>query len=403
MKWSRSTLSIRGSSLLAAGVATGIGAVLLGEVDLLRLAVAITLLVLVCWAWMSLSGLRLRTTHRASHREAAIGAPVEVEISLTTRSALPLSSLECIDHTGDGLGARPTLLVDAKAARSGVSMRYTCSPKTRGRHRIGPLSLKVTDVFGLVTATKTGTEHIEVLGLPVVEDLGERWALRHTGSTGNERSIAVTGAGQFDAALRDHEPLDGLRRVHWRSSARQGKLMVRQDEQLRERRASLVLDDRDGVHNQATFDHMMSAAASVGVHLLRAGYQLTTHGSSGAALPGYGAWLEDGWVRTLALAEPAATTALSGITDALYAEHEVGPIFLFLTDSSAPDSMLLERARNLNTAATAIVIEHDSRPLADDVRRGLLHNKWRVVVVPSGGTLAGSLDVESAVPAGERS
>lgn len=403
MTWSRSTFSIRGSSMLAAGVATGIGAVLLGEVDLLRVAVTITLLVLVCWTWMSLSGLRLRTTHRASHQEAAIGTPIEVEISLTTRSALPLSSLECIDHTGDGLGARPTLLVDAKAARSGVSMRYTCAPKTRGRHRIGPLALKVTDVFGLIATTKTGTEHIEVLGLPVVEDLGEWWPLRHAGRTGNERSVAVTGAGQFDAALRDHEPLDGLRRVHWRSSARQGKLMVRQDEQLRERRATLILDDRDGVHNPATFDQMMGAAASVGVHLLRAGYQLTTHGSSGEVLPGYGAWLEEGWVRTLALAEPTSTTALSRITDALYTEHEVGPVFLFLTDSSAPDSVLLERARNLNTAATAIVIEHASQTLAEDVVQELLLNKWRVVIVPSGETLVGSLDVESAVPAGDRS
>lgn len=402
MKWSRSTFSVRGSSLLAAGVATGVGAVLLGEVDLLRVAVAITLLVLVCWAWMSLSGLRLRTTHRASHQEAAIGAPVEVEISLTTRSALPLSSLECIDHTSDGLGARPTLLVDAKAARAGVSMRYTCSPKTRGRHRIGPLSLKVTDVFGLITTTKTGTEHIDILGLPVVEDLGERWALRHAGRTGNERSVAVTGAGQFDAALRDHEPLDGLRRVHWRSSARQGKLMVRQDEQLRERRATIVIDDRGGVHDHATFDQMMGAAASVGVHLLRAGYHLTTHGSSGELFPGHGAWVEDGWVRTLALAEPTSTRSLSGITDALYSDHEVGPVFLFLTDSSAPGSALLQRAHNLNTAATAIVAEHASRSLPADALQELLHNKWRVVVIPAGGSLAGSLDLEPAASANGR-
>ncbi len=403
MKWSRSTFSVRGSSLLAAGVATSIGAVLLGEVDLLRVAVTITLVVLVCWAWMSLSGLRLRTTHRTSRREAAIGTPVEVEISLTTRTALPLSSLECIDHTGDGLGSRPMLLVDAKAARSGVSMRYTCTAKTRGRHRIGPLTVKATDSFGLITTTTTGNEHVEILGLPIVEDLGERWALRHAGRSGNEPSVAIAGAGQFDAALRDHEPLDGLRRVHWRSSARQGKLMVRQDEQRRQRRATLVLDDRDGVHNEATFDLMMSAAASVGVHLLRAGYQLRTHGSNGEMSPGCGAWLEEGWVRTLALAEATSAAALSGITDALYTDDEVGPIFLFLTDSSAPDSALLQRARDLNTAATAIVIEHATQTLAEDVVQKLLHHRWRVVVLPAGRTLADSLGAESPAPAGDRS
>ena len=41
---SRVTFTTRGSSLIAAGIATGVGAVVLGETDLLRIAVAVVVL-----------------------------------------------------------------------------------------------------------------------------------------------------------------------------------------------------------------------------------------------------------------------------------------------------------------------------------------------------------------------
>ena len=139
---------------------------------------------------------------------------------------------------------------------------------------------------------------------------------------------------------------------------------------------------------------MMSAAASVGVHLLRADYQITTYGSNVQLLPGYGEWSETGWVRALALTRPSPGSDLPGLAEALHVEHEVGPIFLFITESSAPDSALLERARSRNTPAVAIVLETTPGSTSHALRQMLLRNKWKVVAVPLGARLADCLDVD---------
>lgn len=393
MRSTHSTLTIRGSSLLAAGVATGVGAVLLGEIDLLRIAVAISLLVLMCWAWTSLCRLQMHTSHRVDRPAVPVGSPVEVEIFLTARSPIPLSSLECTDHTGDDVGAKPTLAVTAASARSGVSMRYTCVPKTRGRHRIGPLAVGTTDAFGLATATTTGTEYIDILGLPVIEDLGDQWSGRGWALAGGGQAIRDIGVdGQLDTSLREHQQHDGLRRVHWRSSARQGKLMVRQDEQRNQRHATILIDDREHVHNRATFDQLISAAASVGVHLLDSGYRLTSYASSGRLAPDSGGWMTDDWLRALALAEASPTATLSRLADAPDGGHETGPVFLLITAASAPGTALLSRAVDRAVPATAIVVEPSSGDVTpDDVLRQLSDHHWRVVVVPAGSSLTDSL------------
>ena len=68
---------------------------------------------------------------------------------------------------------------------------------------------------------------------------------------------------------------DELRRVHWRSTARYGELMVRREEQRWRNRALLLLDTRRishyGTGMASSFEFAVSAAASVGVHVAREG------------------------------------------------------------------------------------------------------------------------------------
>jgi len=68
---------------------------------------------------------------------------------------------------------------------------------------------------------------------------------------------------------------DELRRVHWRSTARYGELMVRREEQRWRNRAMVLLDTRRDAHSgsgvSSSFEFAVSAAASIGVHLARGG------------------------------------------------------------------------------------------------------------------------------------
>jgi uncharacterized protein (DUF58 family) len=74
-----------------------------------------------------------------------------------------------------------------------------------------------------------------------------------------------------DASLRDYRTGDDLRRVHWRTSARLGELMVRQDERAARRPVSVLLDLPD---DDETAEWSISAAASVALALLRSGHRV---------------------------------------------------------------------------------------------------------------------------------
>jgi uncharacterized protein (DUF58 family) len=81
----------------------------------------------------------------------------------------------------------------------------------------------------------------------------------------------AAASGEDDVSIREYRRGDDLRRVHWRSTAHRGELMVRRDEQPRQMKASIVLDTRiDGHRGEgptSSFEWAVSAAASVAVSL----------------------------------------------------------------------------------------------------------------------------------------
>ena len=109
---------------------------------------------------------------------------------------------------------------------------------------------------------------------------------------------------------------DELRRVHWRSTARYGELMVRREEQRWRNRAVLFLDTRQNGHGgrgpASSFEYAISAAASIGVHLAREqidGEFVTDAGAVKSA-----GSFEDALLDTLAVIRPSRSTS---ITDGL--------------------------------------------------------------------------------------
>jgi hypothetical protein len=81
-----------------------------------------------------------------------------------------------------------------------------------------------------------------------------------------------------------------LRRVHWRSTARYGELMVRREEQRWHNRALLLLDTRRRAHvgrggPWSSFEFAVSAVASIGVHLVGQGIETRLITDTGDAAP----------------------------------------------------------------------------------------------------------------------
>jgi uncharacterized protein (DUF58 family) len=176
----------------------------------------------------------------------------------------------------------------------------------RGRYTVGPTDISATDPFGLVIADSRSSDTAELVIRPRRQQLAPLtlpMAWRDGGST---TSHSVGSGGSDDASVREYRHGDDLRKVHWRSSARTGGLMVRQEERPWHGNSLVLLDTRvtayptlTGGHSPAASQHgrgdservtggsafewAVSAAASISCHLAERGRPVVLVGGSGQA------------------------------------------------------------------------------------------------------------------------
>lgn len=271
-----SGLTTRGRSFLAAGAAVAAVAVVLGQRDLLRVAVLLVALPLASVLLVARARQQVGHERTVTPPRVAAGQPASVRLELTNLARLPTGVLLAQDDVPYVLGSRPRFVVARLAPGGSVAVSYPVRSDVRGRWQIGPLSLRVTDPFGMCAVTRSFTATDSLVVVPRVHPL---LPLRASGAwTGAGESVATTAAaaGEHDVATREYRHGDDLRRVHWRSTARRGELMVRRDEQPHLLRATVVLDTRAVGHRgegpASSFEWAVSAAASIAALLTESGY-----------------------------------------------------------------------------------------------------------------------------------
>ncbi|MBV9291890.1 MAG: DUF58 domain-containing protein, partial [Frankiales bacterium] len=263
-------LTVRGRCLLAAGFAAVVCAIVLGEVNLLRIGLFLLALPLIAYAMVARTRYRLTCTRRLDPVRTHAGRPARVVLRVQNISRLPTGLLLGEDTVPYMLGGRPRFVLDRVLPQRAVDIDYTVRSQLRGRYRIGPLVVRLTDPFGLCELTRSFTAADtlvvtpQVVTLPEVR-LGGDWA-----GAGESRARSVATSGEDDAATREYRQGDDLRRIHWRSTARRGELMVRREEQPWQSRAVLLVDCRGTAHHgdgpASSLEWAIAAAASIGLH-----------------------------------------------------------------------------------------------------------------------------------------
>jgi hypothetical protein len=144
----------------------------------------------------------------------------------------------------------------------------------RGIVTVGPLVVAVGDPFGLAERrTPVGgparlVVHPRIVPVRPLPGASAREIRR--GATRPAR--APRGDDFF--ALREYEVGDDLRRVHWRSTARTGDLMLRQDELRFAALGTVLLDTRAAAHRGGSFERALEVAASVAAAVVEDGRPL---------------------------------------------------------------------------------------------------------------------------------
>lgn len=199
---------------------------------------AALLILAVIWAWLNLRGLMV--TRETLTPRATVGEHVRERIAL--RNLWPIPKLWVEVYDASELPERSVGFVTSLAG--GEYSRWTTQTlcTRRGRFRLGPTTLVSGDPFGIVHLYRTFPTTSEILVYPLTVALPEfrlPGAELPGGQTTRARSLHWT---PNVATVREYVPGDSMNRIHWRSTARHGRLMVKEFELDPSADVYLVLD-----------------------------------------------------------------------------------------------------------------------------------------------------------------
>jgi uncharacterized protein (DUF58 family) len=129
--------------------------------------------------------------------------------------------------------------------RSHVSQGVPITFARRGAYRQDAFRIVTRFPFGFLQKSRRVELRTEALVYPSVEPTGEFLEIL-PGLQGVMESLAK-GRGQDLYSLREYVPTDSARHVHWKASARQGSLMVREFTREEDCRVLLVLDPHTSI------------------------------------------------------------------------------------------------------------------------------------------------------------
>jgi len=179
------------------------------------------------WAWLSVRWLSISRKTRA--RRAQVGRSLDEAFIVHNRSLLPKLWLEVRDHS-DLPGHHASHVVPALAGRSTYRW-YVQTPCTvRGEFQLGPITLMSGDPFGLFLSPRRLGATSRIIVYPATVPMTHfelPMGLLSGGDAQRRRAHFVTTNA---AGVRDYATGDSFNRIHWKSTARKDKLLVKEFE-----------------------------------------------------------------------------------------------------------------------------------------------------------------------------
>jgi uncharacterized protein (DUF58 family) len=250
---------------------------------------AVALLTRLWWTW-SLRGLTYE--RHVSQTRAFYGDTVSVSLSATNAKPLPLTRLDIADLvsanvviTGRELersdeGTRRILrTLYSLGMYERVNYTYHVPCQQRGWHRFGPATAVASDPLGLVARREQIGGEARFLVYPRVVPISDLIVppRQPYGDLRPDRSVIEDPLRM--AGVREYQPGDSPKRIHWRATARTGTMQTRVHEPSASPVAAIFLDTItfsflwEG-QNSALLELAVTSAASLANQLLAARHQV---------------------------------------------------------------------------------------------------------------------------------
>ena len=397
---SRGALTPRGWYLAGAAVVMALLAFLVGLEELYAVASASVALLGVAAIWVSRRRPQVAALTQVRARLVAAGGEAMGWLTLTNvgQQRLPLLRVDLpLDAVEDVRGASPTSVawggagfttsfcLSGLAPGKGTVTSYRLPTGERGVWAVGPVTATLVDPLGLWAKTFCAVTTTWFVVHPRARALAPLPRSAAGTSSGALRSSRPVPHGEELRGVREYEPGDDLRRVHWRSTARWDRLMVRQDEASDDCLVWVDLDLRAGAHSRASLELCLEAAASiVTAALAEASTQVRFTTTQGDALGPTSGEL----ARALFLERLALAGTHEGDAASLAPADRADVAVLISASEATADDLLAQRRQTLRTTLLVVAAGEAPPPGQTPVsRRPLGPGRGVATVVRTGGDL----------------
>jgi uncharacterized protein (DUF58 family) len=400
-------LTSRGRLALALGGLLYLAAWAFGSEPVYPVAAGLVLAVGLAWGWVRVANRPLQLRRVAWDGEHVEGRDVSLALELVPEGRLAPSSAVVLDRVA-GLGETE---VHVRRRRGRLAGRYVVRSVPRGRYPFESSTIVVEDPFGLERAETTVPGSGALLVYPRLVALETVFSDAGASAQGGRRLLLRRPSGFDLHSVREHQEGESLRKVHWATTARRGRLMVKELEDEPRDEVAVLLDAAEdavaGAPPDSSFDVQVRAAGS----LLRAharNGRRTVLVVNSAGRETLGLQGDDGdWRRaleTLAAVEPTGRGPLAALLgeDASAAARALD--LTVVTARLAPELVERLAQRAASRRGTALVYVHApsfagaSGPVREPLLLRLQTSGVAVAVLRRGDDLAAVL---AGVPAAE--
>jgi uncharacterized protein (DUF58 family) len=249
----------RGALTLLLGVATYGAAWLFGAKALYPAATGLVLAPLVARTWVRLGASPIRLRRKAGRGVLLEGEDVWVTLEARPETRVPLPSIAVTERIAR-IGERETPLRRAGRNHRGT---YVLERLPRGRYVVEEARATIDDPFGLAQEEVALDAGGSLLVYPRLVALDRLFSESGLHAQEGRRLLLRRPAGFDLHSVRDYEQGESLRKVHWRSTARRGQLMVKELEDAPRDEIAVILDGEADTVAGASFDAQVRAAGSI--------------------------------------------------------------------------------------------------------------------------------------------
>lgn len=187
-----------------------------------------TLVFSLLWAWLNLRWLGISRTTLAARTQ--VGRPVEERLLVRNLGYLPKLWVEIRDES-ELPGHHVSRVIHSLGPRLSRTWSVKTSARYRGQYRLGPMALRSGDPFGLFSFNRKLPQTSIITVYPATLDLpGFLPPLGQLMGAESRRRRTQHVTPDF-AGVRDYMPGDARSRIHWGSTARTGRLIVKEFEE----------------------------------------------------------------------------------------------------------------------------------------------------------------------------